>query len=260
MITMPMSGRSALVTGASKGIGFAISKNFAMAGGHVAMVARDLAALEAAQAEIAQAAPAAKLAAISADVSTAEGCAAAFETAERQLGEVNVLVNNAGISAAKPFVDVTDREWQDDLDLKLFAAIRLCRLALPRMTERRWGRIINILNTGAKAPRAGSTPTSVSRAAGLALTKALAHEGAPHNVLVNSLHVGLIESDQWERRAISTGKPVAEIYAGMAKNIPLGRVGTAEEFANMALFLASDAGSYITGTAINIDGGLSPAT
>jgi NAD(P)-dependent dehydrogenase (short-subunit alcohol dehydrogenase family) len=155
---------------------------------------------------------------------------------------------------------VTDAEWQDDLDLKLFAAIRLCRLALPGMIGRRWGRIVNILNTGAKAPRAGSTPTSVSRAAGLALTKALAFEGAPHNVLVNSLHVGLIESDQWERRARAQNRPLADIYADMGKNIPLGRVGTAEEFANMALFLASDAGSYVTGTAINIDGGMSPAT
>ena len=128
------------------------------------------------------------------------------------------------------------------------------------MVERRWGRIINILNTGAKAPRANSTPTSVSRAAGLALTKALANEGAPHNVLVNSLHVGLIESDQWVRRAGGTGEKLEKLYAEMGKNIPMGRLGTAEEFANVALFLASDAGSYVTGTAINVDGGMTPVT
>lgn len=260
MITMPMNGRTALVTGASKGIGFAIAANFAMAGGNVAMVARTAADLEAAKAEIEKSAGAAKLAAIAADVSTADGCSNAFAAAQSALGAVDVLVNNAGISAAKPFVAVTDQEWQDDLDLKLFAAIRLCRLAYPGMQERRWGRIINILNTGAKAPRANSMPTSVSRAAGLALTKALANEGAPHNVLVNSLHVGLIESDQWVRRAINTGKPLAEVYAEMSKTIPMGRLGTAEEFANVALFLASDAGSYVTGTSINIDGGLTPVT
>jgi len=260
MITMPMNGRCALVTGASKGIGFAIARNFAMAGAHVVLVARDMATLAIARAEINKDAPGAKLVVVSADVATAEGCAHAFGTAERDLGQVDVLVNNAGISAAKPFVEVSDAEWQADLDLKLFAAIRLCRLALPKMSERRWGRILNILNTGAKAPRAGSTPTSVSRAAGLALTKALAFEGAPNNVLVNSLHVGLIESDQWERRSKAQSRPLEDIYADLAKNIPMGRVGTAEEFANMALFLASDAGSYITGTAINIDGGMSPAT
>jgi 3-oxoacyl-[acyl-carrier protein] reductase len=260
MITMPMSGRNALVTGASKGIGFAIATNFAMAGANVAIVARTASELETAKAKIAKVAGAIKLAAIPADVSTADGCNQAFSVAEEALGPIDVLVNNAGISAAKPFVTVTDKEWQDDLDLKLFAAIRLCRLAYPGMVERNWGRLINILNTGAKAPRANSMPTSVSRAAGLALTKALANEGAAHNVLVNSLHVGLIESDQWVRRAANTGKPLADVYGEMSRNIPMGRLGTAEEFANVALFLASDAGSYVTGTSINIDGGMTPVT
>jgi 3-oxoacyl-[acyl-carrier protein] reductase len=126
------------------------------------------------------------------------------------------------------------------------------------MQERRWGRIINILNIGAKAPRAASAPTSVTRAAGMALTKVLAGEGAPHNILVNALLVGRIESDQWVQRAQQLGKPVPEFLAEMGKGIPLGRVGRAEEFANMACFLASDAASYITGTATNIDGGSSP--
>ncbi len=262
MITMPMNGRNALVTGGSKGIGFAISQNFALAGGNVALVARRQGELDAARDEIIAVAPAARIITVSADVSTADGCRTAFDNAMEQLGSVDILINNAGTSAAKPFVEVSDQEWQEDLDLKLFAAIRLCRLAFPGMVERRWGRIINILNTGAKAPRARSTPTSVSRAAGLALTKALSNEGAPFNVLVNSLHVGLIESDQWERRAATEGKgrTLEDIYAEMGKNIPMGRVGKAEELANMALFLASDAGSYITGTAINIDGGMTPVT
>lgn len=262
MINMPMTGRTALITGASKGIGFAIARNFAMAGAHVALVARGGATLEAAKAEIAACAPAARIVAISADVSTAAGCRHAFETAESALDRIDVVVNNAGISAAKPFSKVSDEEWQSDLDLKLFAAISLCRLAYPKMAERRWGRIINILNSGAKAPRANSMPTSVSRAAGLALTKALANEGAPHNVLVNSLHVGLIESDQWVRQAATEGKgrTTADLYADMGTKVPMGRVGTAEEFANVALFLASDAGSYVTGTAINVDGGMTPVT
>ncbi len=262
MISMPMNGRNALVTGASKGIGFAIARNFALAGANVALVARDGDNLAAAKKAIGAEAGSSRLEVVSADVSTADGCRQAFETARDALGQIDVLVNNAGTSAAKPFVNVTDKEWQDDLDLKLFAAIRLCRFAFPGMIERRWGRVINVLNTGAKAPRANSTPTSVSRAAGLALTKALANEGAPYNVLVNSLHVGLIESDQWERRVRVEGKgrAASDLYAEMGKNIPMGRVGKAEEFANVALFLASDAGSYLTGTAINVDGGMTPVT
>ena len=120
-------------------------------------------------------------------------------------GKVDIVVNNAGISHAKPFDTVTDEDWQGDLDLKLFAAIRLCRAALPGMRERKWGRIVNVLNIGAKAPNANSTPTSVSRAAGLALTKALSQENAQHNVLVHAMLVGLVERDQWRRRHATSG-------------------------------------------------------
>src|SRR5262249_10092263 len=147
-----------------------------------------------------------------------------------------------------------------DIDLKLFAAIRLCRQAFPGMKSRRWGRIINVLNIGAKAPQGTSAPTSVTRAAGMALTKVLAGEGAPHNVLVNALLVGNIQSNQWVKRHAAEGKgrSLEDFYAEMGKRNPMGRVGTAQEFANLALFLASDAGSYVTGTAINVDGGMSP--
>ena len=147
---------------------------------------------------------------------------------------------------------------QEDLDQKLFAAIRMTRLVWPQMKERRWGRVINVLNIGAKAPRAASAPTSVSRAAGMALTKVLAGEGAPHNVLVNALLVGIIEADQHVQAAKRTGVPLDEYMAQRVKTIPLGRAGKAEEFANMACFLASDQGGYITGTATNVDGGTAP--
>jgi NAD(P)-dependent dehydrogenase (short-subunit alcohol dehydrogenase family) len=126
------------------------------------------------------------------------------------------------------------------------------------MKERRWGRIINVLNIGAKAPRGGSAPTSITRAAGMALTKVLSHEGAPHNVLVNALLVGFIEADQHVQAAKKAGIELKDYVAARAKEIPLGRIGRAEEFANLACFLVSDAGSYITGTAVNVDGGRSP--
>ena len=259
-----MDGRVAVITGSSTGLGLAMAKEFAASGASVALLARKADALAAAKAEVAKAAGKtnAKIEAYSCDVSKAQPIAETWKKVTGDFGKVDIVVNNAGISHAKAFDTVTDEDWQGDLDLKLFAAIRLLRLALPGMRERKWGRVVNVLNIGAKAPGADSTPTSVSRAAGLALTKALSKENAPHNVLVNAMLVGLIDSDQWQRRhktAAGAGKTYEEFLAGMAKGrIPIGRMGKAEEFARMACFLCSDAGSFITGVAINVDGGASP--
>jgi NAD(P)-dependent dehydrogenase (short-subunit alcohol dehydrogenase family) len=194
------------------------------------------------------------------DVSKADEIERAYATAVRNLGKVDIVVNNAGTSQRGNFEEITDEVWQADLDLKLFAAIRLTRLAWPDMKARGFGRVINVLNTGAKAPQGTTAPTSVTRAAGMALTKVLSQEGAPHNILVNALLVGLIMSDQWVRRYEAGPKDgsLEDFARGMAKDIPLGRIGTAEEFANIACFLASDQASYVTGTAINVDGGRSP--
>ncbi len=254
-----MQGRNALITGGSLGIGLAIAQTFAKAGANVAITARRAEVLEAAKAAI-QAVSKGKVVAIAGDMAKADDCARVFKAAEAGLGQIDVLVNNAGTSRRGAFESITDEIWQDDLDLKLFGAIRLARHALPGMKARRFGRIINILNTGAKAPPAEGAPTAVTRAAGMALTKVLAGEGAKHNVLVNALLVGRIESDQWVRRHASEGKnqTIDSYYADMGKGLPMGRLGTSQEFANAALFLASDAGSYITGTAINVDGGLCP--
>ena len=160
-----------------------------------------------------------------------------------------------------PFTSITDELWQEDFELKLFAAIRLTRLAWPQMIERRWGRVINVLNIGAKAPRPGGAPTAVTRAAGMALTKVLAGEGAPHNVLVNALLVGLIDSDQWVRRHMPPPAPTSRTRTTSRAWPPTsrsGRLGYAEEFAATACFLCSEQAGYITGTAINVDGGRSP--
>jgi 3-oxoacyl-[acyl-carrier protein] reductase len=252
-----LDGKSAIVTGASKGIGLAIATQFAQSGADVAIVARGQEALDTAAKAISERSRS-RVVTISCDAGKADDIKRACERAASELGKIDILVNNAGTSRAMPFAKVTDELWQEDLELKLFGAIRFVRLVWPGMQERRWGRIINILNIGAKAPRAESAPTSVSRAAGMALTKVLAGEGAPHNILVNALLVGRIESDQWVQRAQQLNRPLPELLAEMGKAIPLGRVGRAEEFANMACFLASDAASYITGTATNIDGGASP--
>ncbi|MBO1075513.1 SDR family oxidoreductase [Roseomonas marmotae] len=250
---LSLENRTALITGGSKGLGLAMARAFTEAGARVAIVARGEAALR-------QAASATGAVPVQADIATAEGCEAAFREAGAALGRIDILVNNAGTSQRAPFPSVTDTMWQQDLDLKLFAAIRLSRLAWGGMAERRWGRIINVLNTGAKAPPAEGAPTAVSRAAGMALTKVMANEGAPHGILVNALLVGIIESDQWVRRhaADPRGLSFEEWKAEAGRPVPLGRIGRPEEFAATALFLASDAGGYIAGTAINVDGGRSP--
>lgn len=252
-----LDGRTALVTGGSKGLGLAMATKFAQSGADVAILARGGDALAAAERSI-KAAAKTRVEAIQCDVAKAPALEAAWRAVIGNFGKVDILVNNAGTSQTGKFEELSDELWQADLDLKLFAAIRLARLALPDMKARRWGRIINVLNIGAKAPRPQSAPTAVSRAAGLALTKILAGEAAPHNVLVNALLVGLIASDQHVQRIRAEGGDVEASLREMGKRVPLGRIGEAEEFANIACFLASDAGSYVTGTAINVDGGMSP--
>src|SRR6478752_4563583 len=184
-----LEGRSALITGGSKGLGLAMARRFAASGADVAIVARGQEALDEALAKIRTGAKGDSTA-ISADVATAAGCERAYSEAMAAFGKVDILVNNAGGFRAAPIESVTDEMLQTDLDQKLFAALRLTRLVWPQMKERRWGRIINVLSIMAKTPPPGTAPTSVSRAAGMALTKVMASEGAPHNILVNALLVG----------------------------------------------------------------------
>ncbi|HWL31425.1 MAG TPA: SDR family oxidoreductase [Xanthobacteraceae bacterium] len=252
-----LSGRSAIVTGGSKGIGFAVATRFARSGADVAIVARAKDTLDEAVKAI-KAEAKARVIGVQGDVGSAADIQRAYDEVMAALGRVDIIVNNAGTSRAMAFDKVTDQILHDDMEQKLFAAVRLIRLVVPQMKERRWGRIINVLNIGAKAPRANSMPTSVSRAAGMAMTKALSQEFAPHNVLVNAMLVGFIEADQHVQAAKRANMPLADYYKAREKDIPLGRAGKAEEFANLACFLASDAGSYISGTAINVDGGRSP--
>jgi len=258
-MNISLSGRSAIVTGGSKGIGLGVATRFAASGADVAIVARGTEALEAAVKGM-KAAAKGRVIGVQGDVAKAADIERVYGEVMKTFGKVDILVNNAGTSRTGAFEAVTDEMWREDFDQKLFAAIRLIRLVWPQMKERRWGRIINVLNIGAKAPRAGSAPTSVTRAAGMALTKVLAGEGAPYNVLVNALLVGLIEADQHVQRAARMGVAYDDYKNKTAKEIPLGRMGKPEEFANLACLLVSDAGGYITGTAINVDGGRSPVT
>jgi 3-oxoacyl-[acyl-carrier protein] reductase len=255
-----MDGRVALITGGSKGLGFAMGMKFAEAGAEVALLARNKAEVEDAASQITSSSSIRSLG-YQCDVSQGTDITETFDRVISDFGKVDVLVNNAGYAKAGPLLSITDDEWQYDFDLKLMAAVRLSRLVFPGMMDRKWGRIINMLNTLAKTPAAGTAPTSVTRAAGMALTKVLAGEGAPHNILVNGFNIGLIKSDQIKRAydRSESDMDFDEFVAKAGKNIPLGRYGEADECASLACLLCSDACGYVTGTSINIDGNLSPA-
>ncbi len=250
-----LSNKVAIVTGATQGIGLATAQVLAAEGASVALVARGRERLDAVVASI-QAAGG-KACAVQADMSRLEDCSRVVSETLAAFGRLDILVNNAGTSNTGAFESVLDSTWQADFDLKLFGAIRLARQAIPEMRKQGGGRIINITNIGAKQPRAKSMPTSVTRAAGLAMTKALSKEFAADKILVNTVCIGLIRAGQHETKAAKTGRNVEELYTEMGKDIPLGRVGLAEEVANVITFLASDAASYVTGTSINLDGGTS---
>lgn len=251
------SPRTILITGGSKGLGLAAAKRFASDGENVVVLARDQRRLDEAKQEI-ESVAAGKVFAIGCDVADKGQIENAYRVAMDACGQIDVLVNNAGASNALPFEQITDENWQADLDVKLFAAIRFCRLVLPQMKARGNGRIVNILSTGARIQELDTAPSSVSRSAGLALTKVLSLDCAPHNVLVNAILVGAVVSDQIARSHKRSGSSLTleEYVADYGRRVvPLGRFGRPEEFSDLVAFLASNSASYITGAAINLDGG-----
>jgi NAD(P)-dependent dehydrogenase (short-subunit alcohol dehydrogenase family) len=254
-----LDGRVALVTGGSRGLGLAIARKFAESGADVAITSRSEDKLAEAKAAITPGAQG-KVLALASDVTRPDQIQQLVAKVTAELGKIDILVNNAGSSLRGNFEELTDDQWQADMDLKLFAAIRLARAVIPGMKARKWGRMINVVSIGGKAPPGASAPTTVTRAAGIALTKVLSQEFAQYNILVNALCVGWIKSDQWIRnhRRESPDREFQDYLRMKGKGVPLGRMGEAEEFANLACFLASEAGGYITGTAINVDGGKSP--
>ena len=173
-------------------------------------------------------------------------------------------MNNAGTSMAKDFESVSDDDWEGDFDLKVWGAVRFIRTVLPHMRKVGGGRIINVTNLGGRTPGPSSMPTSISRAAGIAITKGLSKDLAQDNILVSTVCIGLVKSGQHERRYESRkesepGLTEDAFYDQLAqgRSVPLGRVAEAEEAGDVIAFLASERASYLTGIAVNIDGGAS---
>jgi len=253
-VDLELSGRAFLITGGSDGLGLSLAQRLVSEGANVAVCGRDVARVAAAQTSLGDSALCYR-----ADVTVPADVDGFIDATLERFGRLDGVVNNAGKSDAVAIVNSTDQQWRDDYELKVIAALHVSRHAIAPLSETK-GAVLNVLATRARTPGAGTTPTSASRLAGLALTKALAGEVAPQGVRVNAILIGLIESGQWVRRAAQAGVSLEEFYTNMATSnqIPLGRVGRADEFADLATYLLSPRASYVTGVGISLDGGLSP--
>ena len=254
-----LKGKAALVCGASSGLGKAVAMGLAREGARVAVCARTEEKLTRAAEQIRRE-TGAEVVAATADVSVPAEVKKLLQKTVSQFGKLDILVANAGGPPFGYFLDLPEESWQQALNLNLLSTLHLCREAVPHMKAGGGGRIINITSFAAKQPQDGLILSNMARAGVLGLAKSLANELAPHNILVNTVCPGAIETERHfalaERRAAKEGVPVEEILETRAKEIPLGRAGKPEEFADLVVFLASERASYITGTAIQIDGGV----
>jgi NAD(P)-dependent dehydrogenase (short-subunit alcohol dehydrogenase family) len=255
---LELNGRTVLITGGTDGLGLALATKLATEGAAVAVCGRDEDRLRAAEAAVR--AVGGDVLAQRADVSRAEDIEAFVEATAARWGRIDGIVHNAGRASAGSIETIADETWESDVQLKLMAAVRLTRLALPLLRASQ-GAVLFTLAVSAKAPGGSSEPSSVTRAAGMALMKALSKELAPDGIRVNAVLIGLIESGQWVRIAEGSGLALGDFYERFAADagVPLGRFGRAAEFADLGCFLLSSRASYLTGTAINLDGGLSPS-
>lgn len=256
LVDLNLKNKVAIITGGSKGIGFASALFLAKEGANVAICGRDINKLTEAAALIKEE-TGKEVYFASKDVTVKKDCEDFIKETAEHFGGVDILINNAGQSAAHPFDAINEEMWRRDLDLKLFAAIHCSNAVIPYMKEKGSGSIVNVTATIAKTAPASSLPTSVSRAAGMTLTNAMSKDLGKYNIRVNTVCIGLIRSEQIERKwkRDHSGLSWEEFSRLPAHRIPLNRIGEAEEAANVIGFLVSDAASYVTGTSVNIDGG-----
>lgn len=243
-----LAGRTALVTGAGKGLGRAIALGFAGAGADVVLMARTRSDLEAVAREV-EALGRQALVTV-ADATDSQQVNAAVAQAVARFGRVDVLAHAAGGSLRKPSVEVTDEEWDGVISANLSSTFKVCRAVGRQMLAQGSGSIINVSSTAGMRGRAGNAPYSAAKAAVINLSRALAMEWAPKGVRVNVLAPGRFLTPLTEAEM-----SVPEKYAAFVRQVPLGRIGKPEEIQDIAVWLASDASAYVTGSTITLDGG-----
>lgn len=252
-----LTNKVALVIASSQGLGKAVAKQLVKEGAHVMLTSRYAEKLQAVQTELA-ALQKGKVAYFPADITDVNQIKALVAKTREVFGKIDILINNAGGPPGGTFDDFTDEDWQHAFELNLLSYIRIIREVLPDLKQS-GGRIINIASTSIKQPIPGLILSNTFRAGIVGLAKTLAEELAPYHILVNTVAPGRIATDRIEYldqlRAERQNVPIEEIKEKSLQSIPLKRYGTPEEFANVVTFLASDASSYVTGSAILVDGG-----
>lgn len=247
-LTISLAGRVALVTGSTRGIGRSIAAALAGAGARVAVTGRDKEKAEAAAADIA-AATGAEVRGYAADVSEPAQAAALVEAVEKDFGQLDVLVNNAGLTRDNLLMRLKDDDWDAVLNANLRGAFATCRAATRGMMKRRWGRIINVASVVGLIGNKGQANYAASKAGLIGMTKSIAKELASRNILANVIAPGFIETDM-------TAAMAPEARSAMSAGIPLERLGTPDDIAGMVVVLASDLTGYVTGQVFVVDGGL----
>jgi 3-oxoacyl-[acyl-carrier protein] reductase len=252
-----LNGRVALVTGGSSGLGFASARALARRGARVALASRGVDKLDQARERLATEGP--EVIAVPADIRDPDALTSLVGEVERRLGPVDILVANGGGPPSKPALDLTEEDWQIGIPLALLFVPRLCRLVLPGMRERRWGRIVALNSVSTRQPIAGLALSNSLRPAVVGYLKTLSQEVATEGVTVNAVLPGYTRTERQEELATATsartGKSKEEVVAGWIGNTPIGRMAEPDEIGAMVGFLCSPEASYVTGQAIAVDGG-----
>ncbi len=254
-----LKGKTALVTGGSKGIGRAVARALTGEGARTMICARDPEALKRAAGEI-EKETGAEVLTSSADLSELEAVKRVASEAVSRLGRLDILVNNAGAIKGGDFLSTPDEEWLRGWSLKLLGYIRMAREALPHMQKQGGGRIVNVVGAAARNPATTYMMGGAANAALINFTKALADLGAKSNVLVTAVSPGPVKTERWDsllkQQAAAAGTDPETFAKERAREFPLGRIATSEEVADLVCFLASERASFLTGIAITVDGGI----